>query len=172
MDRRFDPDSQLIERVFQPLVDRFSLDPKAAAPGACDAHSPIGIIGVAALLVGERLLGLFTPANLYAGFVLASQIFVAAVVRHAVNAAAAGRPDIFRTARRIFHVGITILLTPLCGWAFLSSDWTRPLSQIGLGMIALAYPIGTCALYLSACRKPPPRRRHPDRPPSRALVRA
>jgi hypothetical protein len=167
------PDAFLIERVFQPMVDRFRIDP-IKAKKALYRFMTIASIGSFLIywsmtirtdwISGSSPLPILLTLLLLMGFIATTGL-------HISGRGLAGGPAIDRAEAmppRIGMVVIFLLMTVMAYWGFTSD---LPVTSRILGItFSLSMMMGAPIVYLHECNPPPPPGRRREALPLGVLV--
>lgn len=160
-----DPDAFLIDRVFQPLVDRLGLEPRMAAKRTYRVH----MVGTLSVLLLSWMLSFRYLAEQSArpsmdgpgitpfepGIYIGAMVIQIAIQRHFMKAKGPARLDPNMILGRVSYLVLSILICCLT-----ASILVEPRFPVKFGAMLLLFTIfwltGLVALYVHSCRPPPP----------------
>lgn len=162
-----DPDAFLIDRVFQPLVDRLGLEPRTVAIRAYRIHA----VGTLSILVLSWMLSFrylleqsakpsldgpgITPYE--PGMYIGAMAIQMAIQRHFMKTKMPSRLDPNMVLGRVSHLITSILVCCLTAFILIEPRFPAKLGAIALSF-AIVWLTGLASLYVHACRPPPPPR--------------
>jgi len=152
-----DPDAFMLDRVFQPLVDRLGVDPDPLAKTVFRMHVIGMVAGMGALWTSAMPTLQLTGSSPWLPALMAVPMLLnTAQIGWQLRwpQAACLRP-VCRVQRMLWMLMIVVLL-----WMTIHMVMTNAgmLAKIGMMVEAAAWTMAVSALYLHLCRRPPPRR--------------
>jgi len=159
MDETFPPDAYLREKLFQPIVDKFRIDPQSAK-WSCFRFFAVGItISFAGL--AAYIASIPQPPGSSTAYLAGMLVFVLIMtilqiwlqIRRPPAMVLNGMPAV----QRIAWVGACLLLLALAVLNTMTGTAGPVVTAIGWGMAA-SWHAGVTGAYVNVCRKPPPPR--------------
>lgn len=159
MPEKFPPDAYLREKLFQPIVNQFRIDPQTAK-WSCFRFFAVGItISLAGL--ATYIMSLPPPPGSAPGFLVGiialTLIMTIGQVWLQIRRPPAMVLDGVPAVQRVVWIAACVLVLALVILSGMTSTSGPVVCGIGLGFAA-SWHVGVAGAYINVCRKPPPPR--------------